>query len=137
MRIDGAGCERAHEIRACHPDGLSATGTDGVEQTNPQVKPVVQDVMPSGLPFLGDQPPSCSHPVAAELFELAGSSTDARNAVSLAKLVCGTCPYVTACADWAIDNGERWGIWGGTTFYERRKIRAKRARLRLIEITHD
>jgi WhiB family transcriptional regulator, redox-sensing transcriptional regulator len=132
MRIDTAGCERAHEIGACHPDGLSATGTDGMERTNPQVN----DTMPSGLPFLRQEPPACSQPAAAEVFELAGGASDARNAVALAKLVCRTCPYVTECAEWAIGNGERWGIWGGTTFYERNKIRRERARLRLVKDIH-
>lgn len=40
--------------------------------------------------------------------------------------VCSTCPVVEDCLDHAIESNERFGIWGGTTERERRKI----ARLR-------
>ncbi|MCW2530177.1 MAG: Transcription factor WhiB [Pseudonocardiales bacterium] len=36
-----------------------------------------------------------------------------------AKAVCGTCPVVGACLDWALTVGEAYGIWGGATPSER------------------
>ena len=30
-----------------------------------------------------------------------------------ATLVCQACPVKTACAQWAADAGERYGVWGG------------------------
>ncbi|QGJ92058.1 WhiB family transcription factor [Gordonia phage Keelan] len=41
-----------------------------------------------------------------------------------AKLICGRCPVRQQCRAFAIDNPEltQYGIWGGTTPAERRKI---------------
>lgn len=47
---------------------------------------------------------------------LFGSEHPAR--VAAAKRVCSTCPIVSDCLTWAIDNLED-GVWGGTTKYER------------------
>jgi WhiB family redox-sensing transcriptional regulator len=30
--------------------------------------------------------------------------------------VCAGCPVLAQCYAWAVDNGERWGIWGGVNF---------------------
>src|SRR6516164_1126368 len=39
----------------------------------------------------------------------------------------GRCPVLEACLDYAIENGGRWGVWGGTSERERRRIaRARR-----------
>lgn len=77
-------------------------------------------------------------PPKANLFE---SEHPAR--VAAAKRVCSTCPIISECLTWAIDNFEE-GVWGGTTKYERALLadidfqldvdqlaerRAKRARL--------
>ena len=40
-----------------------------------------------------------------------------------AKAVCSRCPVKDACLNWALDNGERYGVWGGTTERQRRKLR--------------
>lgn len=40
-----------------------------------------------------------------------------------AKAVCSRCPVKNACLEWAINNGERHGVWGGTTERQRRKLR--------------
>lgn len=37
-----------------------------------------------------------------------------------AKRVCGRCPVQQACHDYAVEAGEQWGIWGGTTARQRR-----------------
>lgn len=34
--------------------------------------------------------------------------------------ICKTCPVVAECLAAAIENGERWGIWGGKTPTERK-----------------
>jgi WhiB family redox-sensing transcriptional regulator len=44
-----------------------------------------------------------------------------------AKRICAECPVQTQCLDWALDRGERYGIWGGTTHNERRAILAGRS----------
>jgi hypothetical protein len=40
-----------------------------------------------------------------------------------AKALCAQCPVREGCADWALENDERDGIWGGLTPKERTKIR--------------
>ncbi len=39
--------------------------------------------------------------------------------------VCAGCPCLNACLEWAIAH-ESFGIWGGTTERERRRIRSQR-----------
>jgi WhiB family transcriptional regulator, redox-sensing transcriptional regulator len=40
-----------------------------------------------------------------------------------AKSICAFCPMNQECLDYALMNGEKHGIWGGTSERERRKIR--------------
>jgi WhiB family transcriptional regulator, redox-sensing transcriptional regulator len=45
-----------------------------------------------------------------------------------AQRVCAGCPVTVECLEWALTNSERFGVWGGKTERERRKIaRARRA----------
>lgn len=44
----------------------------------------------------------------------------------LAKQVCAACPVQNKCLQWAMDTNERFGIWGGTTEYQRRQLRRVR-----------
>lgn len=39
-----------------------------------------------------------------------------------ARKVCGRCPVRAACLDYALENREEFGMWGGTTPQERQKI---------------
>lgn len=39
-----------------------------------------------------------------------------------AKLICAACPLQEACLQAALDRGERYGIWGGLTSYERNRL---------------
>lgn len=41
-----------------------------------------------------------------------------------AKRVCGGCKVRAECLAWAMDTGERFGVWGGATESERRQLRA-------------
>ena len=49
--------------------------------------------------------------------EKGGSTRDA-------KKVCASCEVKAACLTYALENDERFGIWGGLSSRERRKIRA-------------
>ncbi len=40
-----------------------------------------------------------------------------------AKKVCGYCEVKPECLQYALDNGERFGVWGGMTERERRKLK--------------
>lgn len=40
-----------------------------------------------------------------------------------ALLICGICPVSEDCLEHALETNERFGVWGGTTERERRKLR--------------
>lgn len=44
----------------------------------------------------------------------------------------GVCPCITECLEYALDNNEEFGVWGGTTEDERRRIK----RMRRDSIAH-
>jgi WhiB family redox-sensing transcriptional regulator len=45
------------------------------------------------------------------------------SSVREAKRICGLCPIRSACLDYALDNDERFGVWGGLSEKERLEIR--------------
>ncbi len=47
-----------------------------------------------------------------------------------AKEVCRGCVVVKQCLEFALQNGEKYGIWGGLTERERKRIRRQRAAAR-------
>ncbi len=53
-----------------------------------------------------------------------GSSTAAP------KAVCARCPVRDICLEVALRNGEKFGIWGGLSERERRRMRRQRAQAR-------
>ncbi|MCU1612554.1 MAG: WhiB family transcriptional regulator, partial [Frankiales bacterium] len=44
-----------------------------------------------------------------------------------AKQWCDRCPVTSRCADWALDNREQFGVWGGLSEAERRQMLRRRA----------
>ena len=54
-----------------------------------------------------------------------------------AKAVCRPCPVRQNCLDFAIAVGEGFGIWGGLTEKERRRIRRARAQARRAQPDQD
>lgn len=42
-----------------------------------------------------------------------------RLAIEIAKRACGTCPVKPECFRYAIESGQKYGIWGGTSPSER------------------
>jgi WhiB family redox-sensing transcriptional regulator len=53
--------------------------------------------------------------VSTEIFYQEG-----RSASALA--VCGECPIRRACLDWALETEQKFGVWGGTTPKQRRRM---------------
>lgn len=47
-----------------------------------------------------------------------------------AKRVCMSCEVRRECLEYAVENGELWGVWGGTTENQRKAIRRSRNRRR-------
>ncbi len=50
-----------------------------------------------------------------------------------AKAVCQGCTVREDCLEYALANGEKFGIWGGLSERERRRIRRQRALARAAE----
>lgn len=50
-----------------------------------------------------------------------------------ARSICEQCPVRQACLSQALQEKERWGMWGGLTPIERRRIERKKRRDRLKE----
>jgi WhiB family redox-sensing transcriptional regulator len=58
-----------------------------------------------------------------ELMWPVGTTGPAEAQTSQAKAVCAACPIETKCLQYAVENHEAYGIWGGLTEEERRQIR--------------
>lgn len=46
--------------------------------------------------------------------------------VTKAKRICKACDVKEECLKYSLDNDERFGVWGGLSEHNRRKIRAER-----------
>ena len=64
----------------------------------------------------------CAQTGADFFFPEPGSS------VREAKRICGMCPIRSACLEYALDNDERFGVWGGLSEKERLEIRRTTSR---------
>ena len=60
--------------------------------------------------------------VETEIFYPSSSEEEAE-----ALSICATCPVRAQCLDYAIRNREPYGIWGGATPEQRRRLRRERA----------
>lgn len=58
-----------------------------------------------------------------DLFFPVGTTGHALVQIDRAKEVCGQCPVMTDCLDFAIETNQDSGIWGGTSEEERRQMR--------------
>jgi WhiB family redox-sensing transcriptional regulator len=65
-----------------------------------------------------------------ELFFPVGSTGPAVRQVDQAKRVCGSCPVRRECLQWALDERQDHGVWGGLSEDERRALRRRSARHR-------
>ncbi|WP_414721288.1 WhiB family transcriptional regulator [Streptomyces ossamyceticus] len=48
--------------------------------------------------------------------------------IDKAKAYCRICPAVERCLQWALDTGQEWGVWGGLSERERRRLRRRAVR---------
>ncbi|GHH74526.1 hypothetical protein GCM10018793_15960 [Streptomyces sulfonofaciens] len=64
-----------------------------------------------------------------EFFFPIGTRGSALQQAQEAKAVCGRCPVAEACLRFALESGQRYGIWGGLDEVERDRL-ARRNRRR-------
>jgi WhiB family redox-sensing transcriptional regulator len=60
-----------------------------------------------------------------ELFFPIGDAAPARHQEDAARRVCGRCHVREECLSWALRSGEDFGVLGGLTPAERRKVRQR------------
>ena len=65
-----------------------------------------------------------------ELFFPIGTTGPALMQIEDAKTVCRRCEVQEQCLNWAIENGQDAGVWGGMSEDERRALKRRRARAR-------
>lgn len=65
-----------------------------------------------------------------ELFFPIGNTGLALLQIEEAKAVCRRCPSQPACLSWALESGQRDGVWGGLSEDERRALKRRAARTR-------
>jgi WhiB family transcriptional regulator, redox-sensing transcriptional regulator len=53
------------------------------------------------------------------------TSGSAGRRVAAAKRICYACPVISECLTWALRHGEEWGVWGGLSEHERRRLLAR------------
>jgi WhiB family redox-sensing transcriptional regulator len=58
-----------------------------------------------------------------DLFFPAGTTGAAQHEIAAAKAVCAECPVQSHCLRFALQTGQDYGIWGGTTEDERVTMR--------------
>lgn len=51
-----------------------------------------------------------------------------KDAIADAKDICAGCPVRELCLEAALDRNEKYGVWGGTTYDERRRLLRDRRR---------
>ena len=68
--------------------------------------------------------------VDPELFFPVGNTGPAIAQIAEAKMVCARCEVVDTCLQWARENGQDAGGWGGMREDERRSLKRRAARAR-------
>jgi WhiB family redox-sensing transcriptional regulator len=58
-----------------------------------------------------------------ELFFPVGRTGPAHRQAEEAKAVCRRCTVMADCLDWAMETGQDFGVWGGTSEEERRTLK--------------
>jgi len=69
-----------------------------------------------------------------ELFFPIGSTGPALVQIEEAKAICRRCEVVDTCLRWAMESGADTGVWGGLSDDERRTLKRRRARARVLSL---
>ena len=80
----------------------------------------LRDALTTGHDLTWQDGANCKGANADLFFPERGASTRA------AKAICGECAVRADCLEFAITTGEKFGIWGGMSERERRRVRKER-----------
>jgi WhiB family redox-sensing transcriptional regulator len=69
-----------------------------------------------------------------ELFFPIGHAEPAFVQIEEAKAICRRCEVVDTCLRWAMEFGADTGVWGGLSDDERRSLKRRRARTRVLSL---
>jgi len=61
--------------------------------------------------------------VGPEIFFSGGSTGEALVRTEAAKAICSTCPCRHECLSFALETNQEFGVWGGASEQERRRLR--------------
>jgi WhiB family redox-sensing transcriptional regulator len=82
---------------------------------------------------LGQEPPphwrdfaACVEQDLNLFFPISTVGAAAARQAEAAKEICRACPVQQSCLEWALDVGPEFGIFGGRTEVERRRLRSRR-----------
>ena len=67
-----------------------------------------------------------------ELFFPVGSTLPALVQIEEAKAICGRCEVVETCLNWAMESGQKAGVYGGLSDAERHALKRREARARVL-----
>lgn len=71
-------------------------------------------------------PAACTTVPDREIFFPEPGDPENPRKIKKAKEACAGCPYLAECFAYAVMSEDEQGIWGGTTEYERKKLRRNR-----------
>lgn len=66
---------------------------------------------------------ACANTNTDQFFPRKGKEAQTQNVISAARLVCAVCPVRKECLEFAVTNSIMYGIWGGLTREERKKVK--------------
>ena len=127
-----------HYCRACAREqrrAWSERNPPGSRKPKPTLPPTPPRPTPSPLPGHGDwRHHAVCREEDPELFFPTGKTAPALLQTAEAKAVCYRCPALDHCAGWAIQSGQKHGVWGGYDEAERRSILRRRARAKQKQV---
>ena len=100
------------------PEGFS-TGKPASTNATPNAGPTIQLASGENMELSWQERSLCAQTDPEAFFpEKGGSTRDA-------KKICTSCEVRSECLEYALSNDERFGIWGGLSERERRKLRRR------------
>jgi WhiB family redox-sensing transcriptional regulator len=100
----------------------AAWSFDGSPLTMGEMSEVEVDVDVQGLPDQVSPPDHWQERAACYGLDPEVFFPTTEEEAGLALSYCGVCQVRDTCLAWAVRNGERYGVWGGTTEQQRRRL---------------